>query len=45
MVPEVVLQFNAKGEPPVTLGAVVFELTLTLAVLVHPLAVLVTVTV
>ena len=45
MIPEVVVQFNAKGEPPVTLGAVVFELTLTLAVLVHPLAVLVTVTV
>lgn len=45
MVPEVVVQFNAKAEPPVTLGGVVFEVTLTLAVFEHPLAVLVTVTV
>jgi hypothetical protein len=45
MVPLVVVQFNANAEPGVTTGGVRSAVTLTVAVLVHPLEVLVTVTV
>lgn len=45
MLPLVVAQFKANDDPGVTTGAVRFAVTFTVAVLVHPLEVLVTVTV
>jgi len=44
IVPEVVVQVNVSDDPGVTVGAVVFDDTVMLPVLVQPLAVLVTVT-